>query len=134
MKRTHGAVAALIGIIALTACSADARDRDPDTLPDISKVSLAAPSTAQLLAEQYRKNGGIPYVSGIEQMGSGRKGVPLVAIWTDAPKDKQVPFDDLKVSILDFLVAEDQISQPHGYMMTVVGPDGTFLHRFDASF
>ncbi|MFF9128534.1 hypothetical protein ACF09J_35810 [Streptomyces sp. NPDC014889] len=131
MKITRWALACVGSATLLSGCTEHSTSTTGGYSPGPVATSTIAPDAATQLAARYRDSGGMSDVYGIQQ-SSGPGGVPLVTVWTRSPDRDEVPFDELKASIMGFMQREKGLSLKQGYLMDVFGPDGRLQHRLDA--
>ncbi|MGY5125513.1 hypothetical protein [Streptomyces nigrescens] len=102
----------------------------PPKPPGPTATTTVAPGAAAQLADRYRRSGGAHEVYGIQRK-SGPGGVPLLIVWTHNPDEDSGRFDELKDSIISFLMRKEDLSLKQGYLMDVFGPKGALQHRLD---
>ncbi|MER5968922.1 hypothetical protein ABT112_04095 [Streptomyces sp. NPDC002055] len=122
------------GVLALlSGCTADGatRSEKPVATPGPTATTTAASADAARLAQRYRRAGGLRQVYGIERR-DGPGGAPLLIVRTRDADESAATFDELKGSITRFLAREQGLPLRKGYLMDVLGPDGSLQHRFDA--
>ncbi|MGW7435093.1 hypothetical protein [Streptomyces sp. NPDC054849] len=118
---------------ALAGCSDEGGAGRTAPAPGPTVTGTAAPPDAAALAERYREAGGDGDVYGIEQIPGPDGAAPLIVVRTHNPDTDDALFKKQAASITAYLSLSEGVRLPGGYRMDVFGPDGSLLHRWDAT-
>ncbi len=118
---------------ALSGCSDEGGAGRGAPVPGPTVTGTVAPPDAAALAGRYREAGGDGDVYGIEQVPGPDGAAPLIVVRTHNPDTDDALFKRQAASITAYLSLTEGVRLPDGYRMDVFGPDGSLLHRWDAT-
>ncbi|WP_328664888.1 hypothetical protein [Streptomyces sp. NBC_00328] len=122
----------LIAAVLLSGCSTETSPKsDSAAAGSQPTVGASLARSDRDLAARYRSAGGYRDVYGLKYVKS-RAGVPTLTVWTRKKSGYGSGFDEFDKTLTSFLTGTG-VNLQQGYVLTVHGPDGAILHRYDTT-